>query len=529
MRSPSDTSLGTSHSDPISPDSTEMPVASEGEIFAVHATIHNYQFEVEPIDIKTQDLFREVQQLRTARVSHLDAIAEHRGWISMARRAPDDVLALIFEHGAAGGWANAPLVVSHVCVKWRRASLAPRVWSHIHLNDDSLDPIAKTRLWLSRALQSPLCVTVDVRVINRCIIGAFELLLEHAPQWRTVTLNTRFAQQANDIVSQCNRPFPYLHILDITSFSIGIATEQGVDELTGLDDAFADAPSLSYARIVSNRFPASVPQTVVDLSLQLSDVVSSRPSLFATLEMLGSLPALRSLSLVIPIQFAQIIYSNDDPARRETYFRRLERLVIDAPPDFNAVLQLIQPPALQFLHLRSIEPPLNHPHQGTGEALLQFIKASSPTIKLLELHDVDIRRDDFVQCFLSLPLLEELRLHETEISDDTLLSLHGPTGACPRLKRLDLRRCEQLAGRALVDLVRSRIDPTANQRRLFDPIEEITVINCALVDESSVFDLAQATVCNVVVRNLEDHCRTPSRPIVIGSSAYRLTRLSRLL
>lgn len=487
------------------PDSMEMALADE--TFAVHA-IHSYQIEIESIDIKIQDLIREVQQLRTVRASHLDALAKHRGWISMAHRAPDDVLALIFEHGAAGGWADAPLVVSHVCAKWRRASLVPRVWSHIYLTSDSRNPIAKTRLWLSRALQSPLCITVDVRVINRHIIGAFELLLEHAPQWRTVTLNTRFAQQANDILSQCNRPFPYLHILDITSFSIGVATEQGVDDLTGLDDVFADAPSLSYACIVSNRFPPSVPQTVVDLSLQLSDIVSSRPSLFAALEMLGTLPALRSLSLVIPTQFAQIIYSNEDPAR-QTYFHRLERLIIDAPPDFNEVLQHIQTPVLLCLHLRSIEPPLNHPHQGTGEALLQFIKVSNPPIKLLELHDVDIRRDDFVQCFLSLPLLEELRLHETEISNDTLLSLHGPTGACPRLKRLDLRWCEQLAGRALVDLVRSRIDPTANQRRLFDPIEEITVINCALVDESSVLDLAQAAVCSVVVRNLEDHCRTP--------------------
>lgn len=99
----------------------------------------------------------------------------------------------------------------------------------------------------------------------------------------------------------------------------------------------------------------------------------------------------------------------------------LERLIIDAPPDFNAVLRSIQALVLQYLYLRSTEPPLNHPHNGTGEALLQF-SSSKPPMKLLELHDVDIRRDDFVQCFLPLPLLEELRHHETEISNDALLS-----------------------------------------------------------------------------------------------------------
>jgi hypothetical protein len=429
----------------------------------------------------------------------------------MVLRAPDEVLALIFEHSAAGGWVNAPLVSSHVCTKWRRASFVPRVWSHIHLTSESLDPISKTRLWLSRALQSPLFVTVDVQVLNHHTLDAFELLLERASQWRTVTLKTRFAQQANDVLYQCLRPFPNLHTLDIVSFSIGVATEQGVDELTGLDNAFADAPSLSYARIVSNRFPPSIPTTVVNLSLQLRDVVSSRPSLFAALEMLGTLPSLRNLTLVIPTPFAQVVYSDADLARG-AYFHHLERLTIDAPPGFNEVLQHIQTPVLRYLRLRSTEPL----RKGTATtssgpgALLQFLRSSNPPIKLLELHDVDIRRDDFLQCFLSLPHLEELRLHETEISNDAFLSLHGPTGACPRLKRLDLRWCEPLAVQALVDLVQSRVDPTANQRRSFDPIEEITVINCALVDESSALDLVQATVCSIVVKNLEDRCRSRS-------------------
>jgi hypothetical protein len=484
-----------------------MEIASADEIFAAHVVIRRHELQVESIDIAIQDVLRQLQQLRAKRSYHLNTIAKCRGSISLARRAPDDVLALIFEHAAAGGWINAPLVTSQVCAKWRRASFVPRVWSHVHISSESLHPVAKTRLWLSRALQSPLSVTIDVRVFDPHILDAFELILEHASQWRTLTLDTRFAQQANDILSQCRRPFPYLHTVHITSFSIGVATEQGMDELTGVADAFADAPSLSYACIVSNRFPVSVPQSVVDLSLQLGDIASSRPSLSAALQMLGTLPALRSLTLVISRQFVQILNSGDDP-RPETCLHHLERLIIDAPPDFNAILQSIQAPILQNLHLRSTEPPLNHPHDGTGEALLHFLKSSKPPMKLLELHDVDIRRDDFVQCFLSLPLLEELRLHETEISGDALLSLHGPMGACPRLTRLDLRWCEQLAGRALVDLVQSRADSSGNRRGSFDPIEDITVINCALVDEASVLNLAHATVSSVVVRDLEDHCRT---------------------
>jgi hypothetical protein len=380
-----------------------MSGTSVDEFFAIRATIRSHELEIESIDTSIQSLLRQLQQLRAQRARHVDAIAKCRGSISLALRAPDDVLALIFEQCAAGGWANAPLVLSHVCSKWRRASFAPRVWSHIYLTSDSLDPVAKTRLWLSRALQSPLHVVVDVRVLEPYLLNAFELILDHASEWRSLTLSTRFVQQASEILSQCRRPISKLRTLDITSFSIGVATEQGVDELAGLDDAFSDAPSLSYVRIVSNRFPPSLPNAVVRLSMELTGIVSSRQSLSAVLQILGRLPSLRSLALIIPLCFARII-QNDEDFKTETCLHRLERLVVDAPPDFNEILRHIQAPALRSLHLRSTKPPSNHPHEGTGKALLQFLKSSNPQIKLLELHDVDIRRDDFVAMLLILTI-----------------------------------------------------------------------------------------------------------------------------
>jgi hypothetical protein len=480
------------------------------EFFAIRATIRGHELEIESIDTSIQSLLIQLQQLRTQRARHVDTVAKYRGSISLVLRAPDEVLALIFEHCAASGWVNAPLVLSHVCTKWRRASFAPRVWSHIHLTSDSLYPVAKTRLWLSRALQSPLHVVVDVRVLEPNLLNAFKSILDHASEWRSLTFSTRFVQQASDILSHCRRrPISKLRALDITSFSIGVATEQGrIDELAGLDDAFSDAPSLSYVRIVSNRFPPSLPNAVVRLSMELTGIVSSRQSLSAVLQILGRLPSLRSLALIIPLCFARII-QNDEDFKTETCLHRLERLVVDAPPDFNKILRHIQAPALRSLHLRSTKPPSNHPHEGTGKALLQFLKSSNPQIKLLELHDVDIRRDDLLQCFSSLPSLEELRLHKTEIPDDALSTLQGPNGSCPRLKRLDLRSCEQLAGRALVELVRSRIGSDGGRRTSIDPIERITLINCARIDESSILNLSQATVCSVAVQNLVDHRRTP--------------------
>src|SRR5712671_5043594 len=162
-----------------------MDVATANENFSVHATILHHELEIESIDTTIQSILQQVQLLRAKKEHHMDTIAKCRS-ISLAHRAPDDVLALIFEQCAAGGWADAPLVISHVCSKWRRTSFVPRVWSHVHLTSKSLKPIAKTRLWLSRALQSPLCVTIDVRVLDPYTLHAFELILERAPQWRTL-------------------------------------------------------------------------------------------------------------------------------------------------------------------------------------------------------------------------------------------------------------------------------------------------------------------------------------------------------
>lgn len=129
-----------------------------------------------------------------------------------------------------------------------------------------------------------------------------------------------------------------------------------------------------------------------------------------------------------------------------------------------------------------------------------------------------------MSCFRALPGLEELRLHETEVPDEVFEVLKGAgngsdesAGLCPKLRRLDLRWCEQLSGQVLVDLVTSRqCNSVDNGQRPPDvdpvpvPIEEVTVIHCAMVEEKDVLDLARMTVCSVVVRDLGDHCRKNS-------------------
>ncbi|TFY56073.1 hypothetical protein EVJ58_g7855 [Rhodofomes roseus] len=241
------------------------------------------------------------------------------------------------------------------------------------------------------------------------------------------------------------------------------------------------------------------------------------------------------------------------------------------PTDLNELLFHLRAPRIKRLHLRSLED-LGYRQQPIAPSLLRFLARSAPSsfteesdlaaldpspspstqepldaadlgtgavpLELLELHDIDLAPEAFAAAFRALPHLRELRLHESSISDGTLRVLHGPHGFCPRLTRVDFRWCGHLGGKALVELVRSRLpraeaqdeDSTAGigievlhsgsaaasasageGSGPADPIEEVAAINCCFVEEQDVLELARLTTCRVLMREAdEDYCRTSS-------------------
>ncbi|KAA1466209.1 hypothetical protein DENSPDRAFT_830973 [Dentipellis sp. KUC8613] len=474
------------------------------EIEAVNAQISDYEDTIASIESKIQGVLRQANALRAQRQHYMDLISKCRGTITLVRRAPDEILAHIFEYCAATGWAKAPLVASHVCSKWRRAALAPKVWSYIYLTSESRDPLQRMQLWLSRALKSDLHVTIDAQVVDAPFLLAMDLLLEHITQWRSLTLEARFVQQARYLLDRCTGQANQLQAVTIRAFAAALDGEDGAEGLTGLREAFERSAHLQTLHIISNSFPSALPIQISDLSMELGTFPLGPISVDNMLETIAELPSLERLTLVAPNNFSASLLPNEQ--NPPTQLSSLRTLFLEGYPDFNQILRYIETPILRHLHLRSTEPPLNFPHESTGVALRSFIGSSRPPLKLLEFHDIDIPHSDFTYCFLNLPLLEELRLHETEIPNEVLSLLNGPDGACPRLKRLNLRWCEQLSGKTLVDLVESRSIATYQEGHS-DPIQDVTVINCALVEEEDVLAMARKTTCSVVVRDLQDHCR----------------------
>ena len=455
------------------------------------------------LDAEIEDLMRNVRRLAHQKSAHHARIKHLKGLITLASRMPTELLARIFEH-AASDWSWAPLAASHVCSSWRAAANLPGVWSHLYVNCDK-DPYRRTEFWLGKAQQAPLHITIEASLDASTLEPIMDLLAKHASQWRSLVINSLLTHQANYILSRCGAPTPDLRRVDIQVDLERRDAEEVEDMLVGFKEAFGAAPRLTTVHLYRelSQTTGFLPEGITRLFLHLP--IWSGPAVVSAasvIELLESVPSLEHFTLEFPKQQERTFLPPPEPSL-VAHVPYLESLSLVVSPDVNALLPSLYAPALRRLHLRSSCEPLGYAHPATGASLAQFIEQSSPPLEYLELHDVDIPTGDFPRILAGLPDLQELRLHESEIEDDVIARLKGAEGLCPRLARLDLRWCDLLTGRALVELVQSRKDI---QERA-SPLEEVAVLNCSFVNEHDVMDLARLTRCRVVMRDHGDVCR----------------------
>jgi len=330
-----------------------------------------------------------------------------------------------------------------------------------------------------------------------------DLLLDYTRQWRSLTINTLLSHQTNYILSRCGQPTPELRRVDIRIDLERRGVNEVEDQLVGFREAFRDAPRLStihLARELSSTTD-NLPEGITNLFLHLPSWSGPTTlSAISVIQLLEGLPLLQQFTMEFPM-FHERSFLPPPEESRVASMPYLESLSLALSPDANNILSYIHAPALRRLQLRSSGEPLGYAHAPTGMSLVHIIEQSSPPLELLELHDIDLPLDDFSRIFAASPDLKNLRLHESEIDDNVIHLLDGPTGFCPNLSRLDLRWCGQLTGNALVDLVRSRVGRAENA------ITELAVLNCSFVKEKDIMDLASMTACRVVMRAHEDICR----------------------
>jgi hypothetical protein len=480
--------------------------------------ISHHELIISGVQAQIDQLLKQVEHLRGIQNSHRATIAYYKGVISLATRLPSEILATIFECAAQDGWTRAPVVVSQVCSAWRKAAQTPRVWSYLYIDCDSRDPIRKIRNWLLKAKESPLHITLQVEVQDDVgLHSIMELLLIHAPQWRSFTLDSLSHAVADQILSLCDVPMSQLSRVDITVRELGGFPNQEPFQLEGLRFAFRLAPELDTVILSVDDIPAAgtIPSGVRKLSLELRSLDAGRLITDARfIDMLEGLPYLREFSIKTP-PHVQRQFSRIQQEPRVVSLVNLESLILNVPPYINLILAHLHAPALRRLSLRSTLDPSNEAHENTGSSLCAFLESSMPRLEFLELHDVDLSHVHFARCFANVPWLQELRLHETEIPDDVFHLLEAPNALCPRLTKLDLRWCGQLHGASILNVVGSRVShkqhspsetETEDESEIpAHPIVEVAVINCSHVTEKDILGIAKKTTCRLTPGN-DDFC-----------------------
>ena len=491
------------------------------EIAAANAEIRDQELAISAIDRKIQELRAEIDLARIAQSRHRAAIARCKAVTTLARRLPEELLAKIFESCVIDGWTRAPVVVSHVCSHWRRAAMSPRVWSYIYVDGDSTDAVGRTKLWLSRAKEAPLhpSFIITWRSARSHLWHNMELLAQHAVQWETVTMNSETVSQAWNLIEQCKFPMTNLReikaILEVQFHPMLDGEPERLDMARTFTVELA--PRLRSVDLTCNTLPLhlTLPTQLTNLVLNLTGTPNQRlSSASRILDILESTPALEQLALSLPALVSQP-YVPEADMDRAVMLERLDTLTILGPTDLSGFLEHIRTPHLRQLHIRSNEE-ANLQQEPLAPTLYTFFKQAEAALELLELHDVDIAPEFFPAYFAMLPSLRELRLHDSLITDTTLASLDS---LCPSLTRIDLRWCGMVHGKALVDFVRRRnlnhdnawhggfapMPGSFGDEPKASPISEVSVLNCSLVHEEDVLELARMTLCRVKIRE-QDYC-----------------------
>ncbi|KAK0206505.1 hypothetical protein DFS33DRAFT_1315089 [Desarmillaria ectypa] len=481
--------------------------ASDEEIKGL-ITFH--ESAIRHVDEEIDDLMKEVRRLQFKKSQILEKIKECKGRLTLARRLPPEILATIFELCARDGWTRTPLSVSHVCSEWRKAAFTPTVWSYLYVNFDMRDPYGRILFWLTNVRTALLHITLDIQCDCSLLPSIMGLLLKVAPQWHSLTVNSKMLRPVNQIFTVCTVPFPSLQCLDVSIMEEFHEFEGDiVESQLRLGKSFNNAEQLSTLRISRNILPSreSVPSSISNLIINLPSFNLITPSSIASLlDLLEGLPILESFTISTPHGETREFIDDSNIARR-VLLPQLQSLRIIGTSSIFDILPHLQTPALLRLALCSSEEALLHAHPVASPALHHFVGGNDLPLQVLVLRDMDLSPSDFIACFRGLPHLKELRLHESDISDDILECLYDSRGYCPELQALDFRWCGQITGRALVDFVRNRsvLNPFYSDAPLHR-IESVGIINCAHVQEQDIFDLAELTTCQLMMRDTDDYC-----------------------
>lgn len=182
-------------------------VPTEQEIGIITQLLVKPYQKLSRMDDGIRDMENKLSELRMHRNRLWSSIHAHRGMISCARRLPDDVLQEVFVRtlptSRLPGMSStqAPVVLTHVCRRWRELALAnPHLWSGIHVSklarsgdssdEDRARKFAAIGEWISRSRSVPISVSLESHLDSSPVISAIHNVAPQL-QWNGFRVNVR--------------------------------------------------------------------------------------------------------------------------------------------------------------------------------------------------------------------------------------------------------------------------------------------------------------------------------------------------
>ena len=356
-----------------------------------------------------------LDELCQQRRSLLNFTMDHDAFLAPIRQLPSEILTHIFtlcmpEHETSSfeSW-RVPLLIGQVCVGWRKAALSTqKLWSSITVAHTKGLNESLTKVWLSRAISSPLAIRLDYESYGLSIAKRMRpviaVLVQYCDRWKR--LDIRLHPSMMSYLDPVRHRLPWLESLRIC--------DQDSSEWPQKLDLFEHAP-----RLRSIRLPSGLSHPMLKVPWhQLTELHASFATLTKCLETLRLAPNLVKCTMDCwdyPIQSHDIVLR----------FPHMRSFHVFAPSCPMEIFRHVELPILHDIYVVYRREQYASGSWLSQQPFLSLLSHSSHTLRILKVKG--LYRQDSVHvehCLRATPSLIKLSLRGSKMwLDSNLLRL----------------------------------------------------------------------------------------------------------
>lgn len=361
---------------------------------------------------------------------------------------PPELLSEIFIIYASGSvWSEwirrhrSPLILGKVCNSWRELAWSiPKLWSSIWLELWRNKDPALVDQWLVRSGKLPLSICASLHSsTSLAVVAVLDVVARHAERWFRVIFNIPLSCYD---VFECVKG--RLHSLEYISLQVE-ETEEERDTL----EMFGIAAQLHTVRL-KGYFPFLLP------TAQLKTLCIDNDYVDECLDILR-------LSPLVNCEFKVVRHSlgGMPPNVFAAELESLKISILDDPAVLAMIFDTLTVPAAREFICQGLDV-IDFPHAS----FISLMSRSSCSLQILCLDSFDISDSDLIECLRAVPLLRELILDYTNITEELFRMLHPghPSNSnlsnvlLPRLERFEYSGDLGIDFTVLISLLCSRWD-----------------------------------------------------------------------